>query len=138
MAAEDSAPPPTSAVLMAISKHIAIQCGKENQDFVGCKRRDANPENCLKEGEKVTRCVIDLCALLSISVHTCKPQLFRSGVLASLLLCQDFDLKTDSTQARRLKDVSGKHSGELKSFYECLDYYRSVLCMKQALCAGFT
>lgn len=67
---------------MAISKHIAIQCGKENQDFVGCKRRDANPENCLKEGEKVTRCVIDL-----------------------------------------LKDVSGKHSGELKSFYECLDYY---------------
>ena len=45
---------------MAISKHIAIKCGKANQAFVKCKQSDKNPESCLAEGEKVKHCVIDL------------------------------------------------------------------------------
>ncbi|KAK9805323.1 hypothetical protein WJX73_001894 [Symbiochloris irregularis] len=45
---------------MAISKHIAIKCGKQNKAFADCKLRDQNPSACLGEGEKVTRCVVDL------------------------------------------------------------------------------
>lgn len=66
MAAEEQAPPPTSAVLMAISKHIAIKCGKQNKAFADCKLRDQNPSACLGEGEKVTRCVVDLYAYSAV------------------------------------------------------------------------
>lgn len=58
--AEKPAPPPTSSVLLAISKHIAAQCGKQNRAFLECKGRDRNPEACLKEGDAVTACVVDL------------------------------------------------------------------------------
>ena len=63
MSGEGSSPPPTSAVLMSTSKHIAIRCGKANKAYLDCKRRDKDPEACLSQGDGVTRCVIDLCAL---------------------------------------------------------------------------
>ena len=50
---------PTSALLMAASKHVAVGCSKVNAAYVHCK--DANngdPRKCLKEGEAVTNCVI--------------------------------------------------------------------------------
>ena len=53
-------PPPTSAVLMSISKHIATRCSKVNKAYIACKNSDANPEKCLPEGDAVTGCVIDL------------------------------------------------------------------------------
>ena len=55
-------PTPTSAVLMASSKHIAIRCGRVNKTYLECKRRDKDPQACLAQGDGVTRCVIDLCA----------------------------------------------------------------------------
>ena len=59
MASEDETPPPTSAVLMSISKHLAVRCSKERVAFIECKKKDRNPEACLKEGDTVTACAID-------------------------------------------------------------------------------
>ncbi|XAR54571.1 hypothetical protein NMG60_11029772 [Bertholletia excelsa] len=53
-------PIPTSAVLMASSKHIATRCRKENIAFLKCKKDDPNPEKCLDKGQQVTRCVLNL------------------------------------------------------------------------------
>jgi hypothetical protein len=60
MASADD-PPPVSAVLYSIAKHVAARCGKENRAFIECKKKDKNPEACLKEGDAVTQCTIDLC-----------------------------------------------------------------------------
>ncbi|KAK6913829.1 CHCH protein [Dillenia turbinata] len=51
---------PTSAVLMASSKHIDIKCRAENIAFLKCKQKDQNPEKCLDKGHEVTRCVLTL------------------------------------------------------------------------------
>lgn len=53
-------PIPTSAVLMASSKHIALRCQSENVEFLKCKKLDPNPEKCLDKGQQVTRCVLGL------------------------------------------------------------------------------
>ncbi|XP_010937923.1 NADH dehydrogenase [ubiquinone] 1 alpha subcomplex subunit 8-B [Elaeis guineensis] len=53
-------PIPTSAVLMAASKHIALRCRSENVAFINCKKKDPNPEKCLDKGRVVTRCVLNL------------------------------------------------------------------------------
>ncbi|XP_078159549.1 NADH dehydrogenase [ubiquinone] 1 alpha subcomplex subunit 8-B-like [Carex rostrata] len=53
-------PIPTSSVLMAASKHIAVRCRSENVAFLNCKKKDTNPEKCLDKGRQVTRCVLDL------------------------------------------------------------------------------
>ncbi|CAM6088750.1 unnamed protein product [Calypogeia fissa] len=58
MGGED--PVATSAVLTSASKHITAKCGDENRAFLNCKRKDANPESCLPQGQKVTRCVVFL------------------------------------------------------------------------------
>mmetsp|Transcript_12303 Transcript_12303/g.34566 ORF Transcript_12303/g.34566 Transcript_12303/m.34566 type:complete len:103 (-) Transcript_12303:158-466(-) len=58
--ATKEAPLPTSAVLMAIAKHIAVSCKKENATFMECKLKDCNPEACLAEGEAVTKCGVAL------------------------------------------------------------------------------
>ena len=63
---EIDAPPPTSAVLMSISKHIAVRCKKPNAAFIVCKKEDRNPEACLSQGNAVTSCTIDVYALSSI------------------------------------------------------------------------
>ncbi|KAL6901908.1 hypothetical protein ACP4OV_004784 [Aristida adscensionis] len=56
-------PIPTSSVLMAASKHIAVRCRPENVAFLNCKKKDPNPEKCLEKGRQVTRCVLSLCML---------------------------------------------------------------------------
>ncbi|KAG8096380.1 hypothetical protein GUJ93_ZPchr0013g35173 [Zizania palustris] len=53
-------PIPTSSVLMAASKHIAVRCRPENVAFLNCKKKDPNPEKCLEKGRQVTRCVVSL------------------------------------------------------------------------------
>uniref|UniRef100_A0A803MM03 Uncharacterized protein n=1 Tax=Chenopodium quinoa TaxID=63459 RepID=A0A803MM03_CHEQI len=53
-------PIPTSAVLMAASKHISTRCRDENIAFLKCKKKDQNPEKCLDKGQQVTRCVFTL------------------------------------------------------------------------------
>jgi len=62
MAEADAGPPPTSAVLMSISKHIAVRCKKPNTAFIECKKADRNPEACLRQGNAVTSCTIDVYA----------------------------------------------------------------------------
>ena len=59
MSADNDSPPPTSAVLMSISKHLATKCNKQSKDYIECKRRDKNPESCIREGDTVTACAID-------------------------------------------------------------------------------
>ncbi|KAG2541497.1 hypothetical protein PVAP13_9NG713000, partial [Panicum virgatum] len=53
-------PIPTSSVLMAASKHIAVRCRPENVAFLNCKKKDPNPDKCLEKGRQVTRCVLSL------------------------------------------------------------------------------
>ncbi|KAI3438308.1 hypothetical protein D9Q98_000742 [Chlorella vulgaris] len=60
MADEGRSASPTSAVLMSLSKHIAVRCAKVNREYMSCKNADANPETCLAQGDAVTSCVIDL------------------------------------------------------------------------------
>ncbi|KAM7485155.1 hypothetical protein LguiA_001164 [Lonicera macranthoides] len=57
---EAGEPIPTSAVLMATSKHIATKCRNENIAFLKCKKNDPNPEKCLEKGQQVTSCVLTL------------------------------------------------------------------------------
>ncbi|GAA0155796.1 hypothetical protein Leryth_024634 [Lithospermum erythrorhizon] len=53
-------PIPTSAMLMATSKHIATNCRDQNVAFLKCKKNDPNPEKCLDRGQQVTNCVLSL------------------------------------------------------------------------------
>lgn len=53
-------PIPTSALLMASSKHVAATCRTENLAFINCKKKDPNPERCLDKGQQVTSCVLHL------------------------------------------------------------------------------
>jgi NADH dehydrogenase (ubiquinone) 1 alpha subcomplex subunit 8 len=42
------------------------------EDFMLCKAEDRNPEHCLKEGRRVTRCATDLCVQsVAIQYHRC-------------------------------------------------------------------
>jgi NADH dehydrogenase (ubiquinone) 1 alpha subcomplex subunit 8 len=50
----------TSAPLKSASFFIGQYCKEYNDDFMLCKNENNNPEHCLKEGRKVTRCAIDL------------------------------------------------------------------------------
>ncbi|SCZ92594.1 BZ3500_MvSof-1268-A1-R1_Chr5-2g08012 [Microbotryum saponariae] len=50
----------TSAPLKSASFFIGEHCQKYNEDFMLCKAENRNPEHCLKEGRKVTRCAQDL------------------------------------------------------------------------------
>lgn len=59
-------PIPTSAVLMAASRHIGLRCEAENLEFLRCKKKDPNPEKCLDKGQQVTRCVLGLYVSLSL------------------------------------------------------------------------
>ncbi|KAG1042458.1 hypothetical protein G6F43_011905 [Rhizopus delemar] len=55
----------TSAPLKSASFFIGQYCKDYNDDFMLCKSENNNPEHCLKEGRKVTRCAIDLIAKLN-------------------------------------------------------------------------
>ncbi|KAJ2367336.1 ndufa8, NADH-ubiquinone oxidoreductase complex I 19kd subunit [Coemansia sp. RSA 2611] len=49
----------TGAPLKSASYFIGSLCKEYNEDFMLCKNEDRNPEHCLKEGRKVTRCAIN-------------------------------------------------------------------------------
>ncbi|KAJ2438066.1 ndufa8, NADH-ubiquinone oxidoreductase complex I 19kd subunit [Coemansia sp. RSA 2424] len=49
----------TGAPLKSASFFIGAQCKEYNEDFMLCKNENRNPEHCLLEGRKVTRCAID-------------------------------------------------------------------------------
>mmetsp|Transcript_13006 Transcript_13006/g.39385 ORF Transcript_13006/g.39385 Transcript_13006/m.39385 type:complete len:110 (-) Transcript_13006:534-863(-) len=73
MASASEAPPvPASSILMSASKLIAIECGAPSRAYMACKKRDANPETCLAEGDAVTGCVINLLKDLN---ETCPKEL---------------------------------------------------------------
>jgi NADH dehydrogenase (ubiquinone) 1 alpha subcomplex subunit 8 len=50
----------TSAPLKSAAFFLAEHCRAVNEDFMLCKNEDRNPEHCLKEGRRVTRCAQDL------------------------------------------------------------------------------
>ena len=47
---------PTSNVLYAAHKHIGKRCNEVSMNFLRCKKRDLDPNVCLKEGEAVMGC----------------------------------------------------------------------------------
>ncbi|KAJ3300716.1 hypothetical protein HDV03_001984, partial [Kappamyces sp. JEL0829] len=49
----------TSAPLLSASFHLGAFCAPFNEDFMLCKKENADPKACLAEGRKVTRCSID-------------------------------------------------------------------------------
>lgn len=60
MSQQDSSPPPTTAVLLAVAKHVSFACSKPNKAYLECKHKDKNPQACLEQGDAVTACTIDL------------------------------------------------------------------------------
>lgn len=50
----------TSAPLKSASFFLGEYCKKYNEDFMLCKSENRDPEHCLKEGRRVTRCAQDL------------------------------------------------------------------------------
>jgi len=48
---------PTSNVLYAAHKHIGKRCNEVSMNFLRCKKRDLDPNVCLKEGEAVMGCL---------------------------------------------------------------------------------
>ena len=60
VAAMVDAPPPSST-LNATHKHIGRRCADVNAAFMACKAGNARPDACLKAGEAVTSCVVELC-----------------------------------------------------------------------------
>jgi NADH dehydrogenase (ubiquinone) 1 alpha subcomplex subunit 8 len=50
----------TSAPLLALAFHLGAFCKEYNDDFVKCKAENGDPEACLLEGRKITRCTQDL------------------------------------------------------------------------------
>ena len=53
-------PPPTSAVLLSVAKHVSFSCKNSNKAYLDCKHKDKNPQACLDQGDAVTSCTIDL------------------------------------------------------------------------------
>ncbi|RKP03299.1 hypothetical protein CXG81DRAFT_9721 [Caulochytrium protostelioides] len=54
----------TSAPLLSASFHLSQKCKAYNEDFLLCKKANGDPEACLKEGRRVTRCAADFIAAL--------------------------------------------------------------------------
>ncbi|EPS92898.1 NADH dehydrogenasealpha subcomplex subunit 8 [Fomitopsis schrenkii] len=50
----------TSAPLKSAAFFLGAYCKDYNEDFMLCKAENRDPEHCLKEGRRVTRCAIDL------------------------------------------------------------------------------
>jgi len=51
---------PVSFVLMATAKQIGERCAKQNYGYTVCKRNDAHPDKCIREGRAVHECVHDV------------------------------------------------------------------------------
>merc|ERR1711924_452975 len=58
---------PSASVLHAAHGQIASACASQNQAFLACKNKDANPAACLPQGEQVTGCVLSLMRRLNDS-----------------------------------------------------------------------
>merc|ERR1711904_225761 len=63
---------PSASVLHAAHGQIASACASQNQAFLACKNKDANPAACLPQGEQVTGCVLSLMRRLN---ESCPDQL---------------------------------------------------------------
>jgi NADH dehydrogenase (ubiquinone) 1 alpha subcomplex subunit 8 len=50
----------TSAPLESMAFHFGAACKEYNEDYILCKQASNDPEKCLKEGRRVTRCGLDL------------------------------------------------------------------------------
>lgn len=122
---ENDAPPPTSAVLMSISKHIAVRCKKPNAAFIMCKKEDRNPEACLSQGNAVTSCTIDVYALSSLLDWEATHQ----SLCSHIFQCTSKHVVniTGDAVGHRLKEANDKAPAEFKAYTDCMDYYRCGL-----------
>merc|ERR1711907_126470 len=59
-----------SNTLHAASAHIGQHCAAANKAFMECKARDGHPAACLKQGEDVTQCALDLLTRLQACQQT--------------------------------------------------------------------
>jgi NADH dehydrogenase (ubiquinone) 1 alpha subcomplex subunit 8 len=127
-----STPPPTSAVLMSISKHMAIRCSKVNKAYLACKDRDADPAKCLQEGDAVSGCVIDLYVIMFHAICL-TAGLLQPHFQVRCSAAHIFDLVSPTLFPFRLKELNGRCPDQLKSYCECMDYYsnRFTKCRKE-------
>lgn len=51
----------TSGPLKSASFFLSSFCKDYTEDFMLCRNESADPEHCLKEGRRATRCAQDLC-----------------------------------------------------------------------------
>eukprot|EP01115_Flamella_aegyptia_P012330 TRINITY_DN609_c2_g1_i1.p1 TRINITY_DN609_c2_g1~~TRINITY_DN609_c2_g1_i1.p1 ORF type:complete len:140 (-),score=36.44 TRINITY_DN609_c2_g1_i1:156-548(-) len=47
---------PNQVELFSIGPFLARDCAQQNKEFLYCKEKDKNPENCLEKGKLVTQC----------------------------------------------------------------------------------
>ncbi|KAG2374228.1 hypothetical protein C9374_011065 [Naegleria lovaniensis] len=50
----------SSAVIAALAPGLLTKCEKENADFLQCKSKSENPEDCLKESINCRKCAFGL------------------------------------------------------------------------------
>lgn len=74
-----------SAALMAAYKHIEARCSDKNAAFYRCKQRDQNPASCVREGDAVTHCVLDLYVVSLLALETIKERERMVRLNASLI-----------------------------------------------------
>ncbi|KAH9938071.1 NADH dehydrogenase, alpha subcomplex, subunit 8 [Fomitopsis serialis] len=60
----------SSAPLKSAAFFLGAHCKDYNEDFMLCKAENRDPEHCLKEGRRVTRCAIDLISKMRDSCAT--------------------------------------------------------------------
>ena len=60
MSAAENESAPTSSVLFASHKHLQTRCSSQTAAYLACKKGNQDPEMCLKEGAKVTGCMLDV------------------------------------------------------------------------------
>ncbi|KAH7522451.1 hypothetical protein FEM48_Zijuj07G0139700 [Ziziphus jujuba var. spinosa] len=139
-------PIPTSAVLMASSKHIAFKCQAENVEFIKCKKKDPNPEKCLEKGKQVTRCVLGLVLVADTPTFIFSQVL---GTFLRMILSRNLELnlaKTTPAPAEptthtlrlklvntRLRDLHQRCTKEMDAYVGCMYYNTNEfdLCRKE-------
>ncbi|KAK9762683.1 ndufa8, NADH-ubiquinone oxidoreductase complex I 19kd subunit [Basidiobolus ranarum] len=119
----------TSAPLTSAAFFIGAYCKDYNEDFMLCKAENNDPKHCLKEGRKVTRCVVDL---LKKMKENCGKE-FESHY--TCLDNNDFEYYACRGQERKLnecvfnklgleKNVSGTPEGETPIHLKANPIYR--------------
>eukprot|EP00899_Mesostigma_viride_P013241 jgi/Mesvir1/21918/Mv01975-RA.1 len=105
--------PPNSFVLMAAAKHVAASCAAQNAGYIACKKQNADPQECLKQGDAVTTCV------LSLTLSAC----------ARITALYDPPPACLMPIACSLKGLHSRCNKTFNGYVKCMDYYSNQFDM---------